>query len=154
MKYIFLDIDGVLNSYFGYEYTTTHKLIDDFHIRNLLILKSLLDNNDNIKIILNSSWGMKCAYSFNHVCEILGIKCLVDKHIYQYGNNKEERVLKYIKENNIDLSDIAIIDDDEFMTDSNLKARYIKIDCHDGLTHRDCVAVSKLLNLEYPDLMM
>ena len=66
-KYIFLDIDGVLNSYFGYEcdeVLNNDNYLDswyyeDLQLRNLIILKKLIEYCPDTKIYINSCWNLK-----------------------------------------------------------------------------------------------
>jgi len=55
MKIIFLDIDGVLNTYYTKELTSTGSIFVEE--KNIKILKQLIDQTD-AKVVLSSTWRM------------------------------------------------------------------------------------------------
>lgn len=152
-KYIFLDIDGVLNSYIGLE---LHCIIDNdirltycwnnLCMNNLIALKLLLKNCPNeVKLILNTSWrnleDLREAFIYLHIRR--WDYTLIETY------NKKTNLLKYLNDNNIPYDDIVIIDDEDYLKDiEDIHNRLVKINPHDGLTYSDSVKVCNLLGLK------
>ena len=150
-KYIFLDIDGVLNSHIGLE---IHDIIDNdvyleyywdkLCMNNLIALKLLLKDCKDAKLILCTSWrDFKQLYSaFNYLDIPLWIDILDNTY------DKKTNLLEYICNNKISPDDIVIIDDENYLKDiKSIHNRLVKINPHDGLTYSDCAKVCNLLGI-------
>lgn len=170
-RYIFLDIDGVLNSYFG-SLSLESPLIDAydmdyieysnyFHIQNMNVLKFIIDQFKGINIIISSSWNNrdKNKYMIKNVFNIFDLPEPV-AHIMDIQENdifdKPHLINKYIEKNNIPLKNIVIFDDEWFYKDSNtgridlskpLMNRFIHVNPHDGLNYNCYETMCGLFNI-------
>lgn len=119
-KYIFLDIDGVLNS----EHTWDDKITDSLNDQYLKNLSYLVEKTD-AKIILSSSWRVYFGEYTKEPRNIFAIHLVqaLSKHNLKLhgmtpfikGNFSKERGLEiktYIDQN--DITDYVVIDDEEF----------------------------------------
>lgn len=119
-KYIFLDIDGVLNSEHTWDDEITESICDQY----LENLRHIVEKT-NAKIILSSSWRIYFGQNINDPRNIFAIHLInsFDKHNLKLhdmtpfikGNFSNERGLEiktYINQNNI--TDYVVIDDEEF----------------------------------------
>lgn len=151
--YLFLDIDGVLNSkdwyryYWNNDFVKTHPEYDyDIDFRAVKRLNKII-NKTNATVVLSSTWRMnlkdtnrrlkKAGATFDTVNKIDG---------YEYSVNDEhptrgELIEKYINE--FPCNNYVIIDDDEDMTDNQLP-HFIHTDSWVGLTDKD---VDKAINI-------
>lgn len=119
-KYIFLDIDGVLNS----EHTFSNKIsesISDQYIKNL---QKIVKKTD-AKIILSSSWRIYFSENVNDPRHIMGIYLVTILAKYnlnlhdttpfvkgQFSNERGLEIKTYIDQHKI--TDYIVIDDEEF----------------------------------------
>lgn len=119
-KYIFLDIDGVLNS----EHTWVDKITDSLSDQYLENLKHIVEKT-NAKIILSSSWRMYFGQNINDPRNIFAIHLIhsLNKHNLklhdmtpfvkgQFSNERGLEIKTYVEQNNI--TDYVVIDDEEF----------------------------------------
>ena len=119
-KYIFLDIDGVLNS----EHTWDDKISDNLSNQYLENLRKIVEKTD-AKIILSSSWRMYFSENINNPRHIMGIYLvtILAKHNLelhdmtpfvkgQFSNERGLEIKTYIDKHNI--KDYVVIDDEEF----------------------------------------
>lgn len=170
-RYIFLDIDGVLNSYFG-SLLLESPLIDIydnyieycnyFHIQNMNVLKFIVDQFKGINIIISSSWNnrdknkdmIKNAFSMYNIPEpIAYIRDIQENNNF----DKPSLINKYIEKNNIPLKNIVIFDDEWFYKDYNtgrvdlskpIMSRFIHVNTHDGLTYSSYETMCGLFNIK------
>ena len=148
--YIFLDIDGVLNSryYFQVEKTGSYTdMKDEISPWNVSILKLFTDKFPNHKIILSSSWREK-NYLRNIIDEVLheyGLKLSgrTPQLPYEENATRGNEILYYMKEHGINKRQIVIFDDESDM--GELKDRLIKTRFDDGLTFADIRKAELLL---------
>ncbi len=139
-KYLFLDIDGVLNTDdFLHKARTSGAwassdygdMIDHFHVG---ILKNILDECKGVQVILSSAWRLIPGVS--ETSRLLrkagmGNRFYFDGETPANGRRGQE-IKAYIDENKIDPADICIIDDD---TDIDpLKHRWVRTLPNEGLT--------------------
>ncbi len=141
-KYLFLDIDGVLNTddflrkgravkawdVFPADYGY---MIDHFHVG---ILRDIIDECKGVQVILSSAWRIIPGVS--ETSKILrkigmGSQFYFDGETPANGRRGQE-IKAYIDEHKIDPADICIIDDD---TDIDpLKHRWVRTLPNEGLT--------------------
>lgn len=164
MNVIFLDIDGVLNSgnYFDsskerkhnfykvnkYDKNNIEQLAEymmiDINIKNLEILKSIIDIT-NSKVVITSSWKNLKVFR-NIVNRLINLGIPIVGQTVDKGINRGEGILNYIKEHNID--NYIVIDDDIF-DDYNAKtlSRLVKTSFDEnGLDEKAKVKAISLLN--------
>ena len=119
-KYIFLDIDGVLNS----EHTWEDKTSNIISVKYVKNLKSIVKET-HAKIILSSSWRIYFGQNINDPKNILAIHLIhsLDKHNLKlhdmtpfikgiFSNERGLEIKTYIDQHKI--TDYVVIDDEEF----------------------------------------
>lgn len=173
MKIIFLDIDGVLNSFntfreihFEWELTGVRRVAID--LDKVLLLKEIVDNTKAL-IVLSSSWRLfgKMKHgrlitnnqNLHDLIEILNNNGLFIYDITprSRSGNREEEIRKWMENKNID--NFIVIDDDSsdlqgFIGNELIKTNFIKTDSKgngiaelSGLTQDHvCEAIKKLNN--------
>ena len=119
-KYIFLDIDGVLNS----EHTWDDKITDNLNNQYLKNLRTIIEKTD-AKIVLSSSWRTYFGEYSKEPRNIFAIHLVtaLSKHNLklhdmtpfvkgQFSNERGLEIKTYMDQNNI--TDYVVIDDEEF----------------------------------------
>ena len=161
-KYIFLDIDGVLNSYFGYEcdeVLNNDTYLDswyweDLQLRNLIVFKKLIEYCLDTRIYINSCWGVKEMFNLYKAFDHLDIPVPISLNSalgsVRNGEEKLDRIIRYLRLDDINISDIVIIDDENYTQGTELESRLVQINPHDGLTYKDCIKIWELLGFEVP----
>lgn len=157
MKYMFLDVDGVLNSYFHQVIVSKNTLDRDYMISddispyNIEVLKFITrEAFPDMNIIISSSW----CYNYKLIRELKNIFIINNIPIYDLiytpskkEFNKKELIIEYIKNKNIHPNSVVIIDDDQvFNFKDRLNRRFIRTNPHDGLTYNDYLKMCKLFN--------
>lgn len=154
-RLIFLDIDGVLNSY---TFLTTRKgFLDTDKIKKL----NQLAIEDGVKIVISSSWGYDNGRTEQSLrdCGLTIPIVGYTKHLhYKYnwacrGNeiaqylieNYGDRLTVYGKQSNDDYR-YVILDDDEDMLFGQ-KDNFVHVDGDKGLTDEDLVSVCNILEI-------
>jgi hypothetical protein len=148
LKYLFLDIDGVLNS-FNYllsldesDRDKTRKHIDPTAVN---ILNKICEEIDPY-IVVSSSW--RIIHTINEIQDILtsnGFKYKLmgfTPQLYFAGRQRGDEIKKYIRDNKISALDIVILDDDSDMRD--LKNRLVKTSYYFGLEEQHIDMAIKL----------
>ena len=134
-KYIFLDVDGVLNNY------TSHTILDDTNVR---MFKELCDALGDVNIVITSSWRLfedamndlrDCFMEYNIP---LWVGMTTDNRKLQ----REDQVLMYMNEYDIQEDEIVILDDIYFF--KQLKHRFVNTSMKTGLTIEDVHQVLEL----------
>ena len=164
MNVIFLDIDGVLNSsnYFDLSKERKHNfykvnkydknnieqlaeyMMIDINIKNLEILKSIIDIT-NSKVVITSSWKNLKVFR-NIVNHLIDLGIPIVGQTVDSGLNRGEGILNYIKEYNID--NYIVLDDDIFKDyNAEILSRLVKTSFdEDGLDEKAKVKAISLLN--------
>lgn len=151
IKYIFLDIDGVLNSeewyHFYWENDLKYTEIDyDLDFRAIALVNKLIELT-NAEIVLSSSW----RFTFNNSVERLyrsGLKYKITKKINgcEFGVNSPKRgdlIQKFLTTHKCD--NYVIIDDDKDMLETQIN-NFVYIDRFDGFTEANLYDCVKILN--------
>lgn len=155
-KVIFLDVDGVLNTE---RYITIQNKNNDpdpvNYDRNfdpivIKAIKKLYDNLYDPIIVLSSTWRISNEL-FDYVKKYLNnIGILTKPKLYKTdilkSNNREEEIIKFIKENNINIKDIVIIDDESWGM-KQLNSRLILCDQYYGFNNEKLKEALKLFNI-------
>ena len=147
MKVIFLDIDGVLTSRnsdsFIFECDSEKYKLNDYCLE---CLKYILDNVNNCKIVLSTSWR---NYPDNHIMIntygevykslIPQLKFLFGDYIVgkaphnTSGNNKYTDISDYLSEHS-EVVDFVVMDDDPTQGLQGFGEQFFKISMYTGLT--------------------
>lgn len=102
IKYFFMDVDGTLTN--GSIYIDGNgECCKQFNVKDGYGISNLLKKNNVVPIIIT---GRNSIYAEKRAAE-LGIT-----HIYQNVKDKKEFIIKFTKEMNIDLAEVAYIGDD------------------------------------------
>lgn len=146
--FLFLDIDGVLNT------KNDWKSGKNFHLSSLLLDNlSLALKNTSAKIILISSWRKGFIARGHHnnsenIKELenaLEIRGLCIRGIVSPDeNNREKAIKEFLKKFP---EDYLILDDDINEYQNPMKHLYL-VDCRTGLTKKDALKIQKLLKEE------
>lgn len=122
-KYIFLDVDGVLNSEHTLDDRSTFNasIICDQYLENL---RKIVEETD-AKLVLSSSWRVYFDKNIDNPINIFGITLLhaLSKHNLklhaatpfvkgEFSNERGLEIKTYIEQNKI--TDYVVIDDEEF----------------------------------------
>ncbi len=141
--YIFLDIDGVLNTY--NEHPSNKRRI---HSANLIMLKKLIDQTQ-AKIILISNW--KFVPTALKECKLALKSC----HLHLDGMTKDDMVhrgqgiIDYLHSHKV--QHYVILDDDDFSDYNNeLSKHLVLVDARYGLRPSDIQKAMKILIDEVP----
>lgn len=155
--YVFLDIDGVLNSenYLEKCYRKHHKPMSMNHVpfdpkclNNLMILVQTIEKHYQVKIILSSTWRL---HSIDY--EIVDARlaeyglCLSDKTpVINQERGKE--IQSYLKESKQKCNNFIILDDENFDILDYFPQNLIKTDFKTGFTKKCLKQCLKLLNIK------
>ena len=141
--YIFLDIDGVLNTY--NEHPSNKRRI---HSANLIMLKKLIDQTQ-AKIILISNW--KFVSTALKECKLALESC----HLHLDGMTKDDMIhrgqgiIDYLHSHKV--QHYVILDDDDFSDYNNeLSKHLVLVDARYGLRPSDIQKAMKILIDEVP----
>lgn len=120
MKVIFLDVDGVLNDQdLIFEKYKTQEL--EISRDKLLLLKEIITSNDDIKVVLSSSWRIgllrkdgKIVADTTYHKEFLELLEEYGIEIYDITPSMMNRTeeIRYYLDNNKDIDGYVILDDD------------------------------------------
>lgn len=134
-KYIFLDVDGVLNHHETYKKKQINSLYSDLDSECLALFSKLVHSVDHVYIVLSSSWRL--IESDMHRLETSFKEFGIPKWIditpyleYEQGKTRGKEISQWLKENHICKDQIIILDDNSDMSD--LKDRLIQTDFMNG----------------------
>lgn len=141
--YVFLDIDGVLNTYNEHPSNKRH-----IHSANLMMLKKLIDQTQ-AKIILISNW--KFVPAALKECKLALESC----HLHLDGMTMDDMVhrgqgiIDYLHSHKI--QHYVILDDDDFSDYNNALSKHlVLVDARYGLRPIDIQKAIKILIDEVP----
>lgn len=151
MKVIFLDIDGVLNSWDDYNDRCKNlkkeerPSFGDIEERPLMLLKELIEVT-NAKVVLSSSWR-KSIFLTSEVYKALstmGIELYDITPILPSGNRAEE-IREWLKDKEVE--SFVILDDDSFEFKGNeLSKNLVKTTMDSGLQKEHVEEAIRILN--------
>lgn len=139
-KYLFLDIDGVLNS------VEDNDLDGDICERNILLLKQIVDRT-NCTVVISSAWR-KMTKRYNNMCRKLcsyGIEVYDKTPLIDEGNRGDE-IKKWLSMFNVEPIEkltFAVLDDEEV---PDMENHLVKTDYIHGLQQEHVDKVVKILN--------
>lgn len=150
MKVLFLDVDGVLNTY------RTQVLVDnrytpyisDLEPECMANLVLLLDAHPDLRILISSAWREEIRdYQFKELFHKLGYPTIADR-IFGVTNpklSKADAIAESIQI--LNLKEFVIIDDDIlFPLNHELNKHQYKTSLYSGLLSEDIVKISYRLN--------
>ena len=150
-KYLFLDIDGVLNSFDDYG-VEGKEFIENIENLTFILSKrqmSLLNNiNDKYhpKIILSSYWRNRYSLlTLQNKFEAAGFKGKILAITPSFGGEHEDRwqqIKHYIEDN--DVSNYIILDDSPLDRKNTKFPNWIKTDSYHGLDHKHLREIDKI----------
>lgn len=161
MKAIFLDIDGILNTYYTKELTSTGStFVDD---KKLWILKEIIDRT-GAKIVLSSTWrigwkhlelGMKNTWYAKDFIELrdkfkeFGIN-LYDKTpiLDKFMRRRGEEIKMYLDNNKDDIDGYVIIDDLPGKWLRPCSSHLLQTSEYKGLQEKHIKVAERILNME------
>ena len=132
MKVIFLDVDGVLNDQdLIFEKYKTQEL--EISRDKLLLLKEIITSNDDIKVVLSSSWRIgllrkdgKIVADTTYHKEFLELLEEYGIEIYDITPSMMNRTeeIRYYLDNNKDIDGYVILDDDLVEDDNQVRTDF------------------------------
>ncbi len=150
-KYLFLDIDGVLNSFDDYG-VDGKDFIENIENLTFILSKRQMSLLNNIidkyhpKIILSSYWRNR--YSLSTLQKKFKTACFKGKILAitpSFGGEHEDRwqqIKHYIEDN--DVSDYIILDDSPLDRKNTKFPNWIKTDSYHGLDHKHLREIDKI----------
>lgn len=155
MKIIFLDIDGVLNSYEGWvridngdesnlRYLNEDKYAKGSWVDNLLVdrLRELISNTE-ATIVGVSSW-FTSRHDVEEVSDFLGIKITETTDYTGGGLQRGMSVDRYVNEHKV--KDYVVLDDSLQMYNEEQQKNLIHVNGRTGLTDEDVQKAISILN--------
>ena len=144
MKYLFLDIDGVLNNAEDYCLGYVEKP-EMFSKRCLDCLKYITDNVPELKIVLCSTWRILPNWEKRVLQSGMPVDILaLIKDVTSRKMDKSEAIKDYINKHNIEISDFAVLDDHDLKVPNQFKTHG-----YTGLTIIEALKVCDLLNPDF-----
>lgn len=156
IKIIFLDFDGVI---------TTGKNKWRLDPSKLELLKQIIDSDDNIKLVISSSWRQNTLedtlrflvdcernkyldnIKFPFIDKIIGIteRLRPKKYSYMDETRRGKEIKKYLEDNNLLNVPYVILDDIPQFLEEQM-SHYIWTDWEYGLSNKDVKEAIKILN--------
>lgn len=151
VKYIFLDIDGVLNHQRWYEYYWENKLQHtdtdyDIDFRAVERINCLVEET-GAEIVISSSWRLDMDNTVSRL-KHAGLKCTPTKRIEgcEFGDNspiRGELIADFLHDNPCD--NYVIIDDDGDMTDEQKNGHFVQTSEWTGFDEDKFIEALKVL---------
>lgn len=133
MKVLFLDIDGVINSYRtahamgGFPFTTTSEDLIRFDLTAIKLIQRICEDGD-IKIVLSSTW--RIHRDAKQIGEDLRLP-IIDATPIKLGGTRGEEIAMWLRDHP-EVTQFVIVDDDSDML-PNQQKRFVKTTIADGL---------------------
>jgi len=150
-KYLFLDIDGVLNSFDDYG-VDGKEFIENIENLTFILSKRQMSLLNNIidkyhpKIILSSYWRNRYSLStLQNKFEAAGFKGKILAITPSFGGEHEDRwqqIKHYIEDN--DVSNYIILDDSPLDRKNTKFPNWVKTDSYHGLDHKHLREIDKI----------
>jgi len=147
-KYLFLDIDGVMNSFDDYN-MTGEEFLDKINDISFVISKKQIDllneiiEKYNPKIVLSSYWRTRYPIEkINKIFKYNGFKGAVVAKTDEKGEEHKDRlaqIKRFIDKNNV--KDYIILDDDSL---GNEAKNHIKTDSYIGITKKQIDKIKRI----------
>lgn len=151
-KYLFLDIDGVLNSFDDYNMSgktflkKLHKISFILSGKQMSLLNKIVEKYDPI-IVLSSYW--RTRYSLEEINKMFkdrGFVGYISDKTDEQGEEHSERwnqIKRYIKKNNVKN---FIILDDEKISENEVSPNFIKTNSYKGLRKKHLNLIGNIWN--------
>jgi hypothetical protein len=150
-KYLFLDIDGVLNSFDDYG-VDGKEFIENIENLTFILSKRQMSLLNNIidkyhpKIILSSYWRNRYSLlTLQNKFEAAGFKGKILAITPSFGGEHEDRwqqIKHYIEDN--DVSNYIILDDSPLDRKNTKFPNWVKTDSYHGLDHKHLREIDKI----------
>jgi len=148
MKILFLDIDGVINSYrtahaMGqFPFTTTPHDLVLFDLTAIKLIQRICDDGD-IKIVLSSTW--RIHQDAKQIGEDLRLP-IIDATPIKLGGTRGEEIAMWLRDHP-EVTQFVIVDDDSDIL-SNQQKRFVKTTTADGLQFHHYQKIRKLFGMK------
>lgn len=148
MKVLFLDIDGVLNTFrtnlvYGAVLGRDIDAKDKLDPLAMDFLKLLIDNN--VAIVVSSTWRL--GRTVSELTDILGMKIHDKTCSFPFPGSVRGDEIKIWLDSNPGVSNYCILDDDSDMLDHQL-AFFVKTNYKEGISYLNMLDVVKILNID------
>lgn len=156
MRIIFLDIDGVLNSWASFYKITTEKLqlLNDLIEQTgakIVISSSWRIGSKDVKDFLDKNFSNKRTFRLDNPNQEL-----IDNIFYNntigltdtFGPNRGDEIKRWLDIYSDDVESYVIFDDDSDMLDEQLE-HFVQTDTYYGITDREIHLASLILNKQY-----
>ena len=159
-KFIFLDIDGVLNNHRfimenSYLKESEQKLIDE---QKMVLLKNIIEAT-RAKIVLSSSWrdmfDENMSPRTKRASEIMALFQAYGLELWSRTQDQSDKMLsieKWIKSHRSIIDRFIIIDDDFIYDNREMLSRLVRTSYYIGLTEQHVSAAIHMLKDEEPCL--
>jgi hypothetical protein len=148
MKILFLDIDGVINSYRtahamdGFPFDTTPESLIKFDLTAIKLIQRICEDGD-IKIVLSSTWRIHGDYK--QIGEDLRLP-IIDATPIKLSSNRGEEIQMWL-DVHPEVIQYIIVDDDSDMLPKQQK-RFVKTTMADGLQFHHYQKIRKLFGMK------
>lgn len=150
-KYLFLDIDGVMNSFDDYKMTNEefmkqlNKISFKLNPNHVKILNNVVEKY-NPKIILSSYWRTRFSLEkINDLFKKEGFKGQISDITDDQGkehDNRWNQIKRYIDKN--DVKNYIILDDEHITKNETVVPNFVKTNSYVGLTKKSLEEIHKI----------
>jgi hypothetical protein len=164
LRVLFLDIDGVLNSYQSarYLHSVKHKndekipeYFNDYLLKNALELcpsavsnlEYILEEHRDLKVVVSSTWRLGCELKDLKAlfpCSSLIRSRIIDSTPVLKTGQRGDEIKKWIVTQNRKVKDYVVLDDDSDM--DAVEDNFVHINHKNGLTYTDAEIVIRMLS--------